>query len=103
MRFGLRLSALLVMLVTTQAHGGWFGPSNLSECLTEAVKRRTAEGVRLATRLCQQNFPPTKKDCEDEARAWRDAKVYEFDQGTVTLMPVPAGHCSTTYPWMFRE
>ena len=103
MRYGVRLSFLVATLATAPAHAGWFGPSDRDECMADAAKKPTNDGVRLAMMLCRKNFPPSKRDCEVEAEDWRKGVKYDWNAGTRSYPPVPPGHCPDAYPALFKK
>lgn len=114
-----RLGFVIALGIAAPAHAGWFGPSDRDECLIEAAKNSTAQGVRLAASVCYRKFPPTKRDCEIEAKEWhsRQAQPDPIPAGAsywgLVGLPDPEakppvdrspqiGHCPDTYPAMFN-
>ena len=95
---------VLVWSAIPPAQAGWFGPSDRDECLADAAKNsKTENGVRLAILLCRKNFPPTKKDCEQDAEREPPQRQYPWITRTYTPPSLPIPYCHSTYPAMFKR
>jgi hypothetical protein len=52
-----RLLIAALLLSTSGAHAGWFGPSNYRECLLDEMKGRVASMLSTVKGLCNERFP----------------------------------------------
>lgn len=79
----------LVILFSTTASAGWFGPSNYDECILESMKGVTSDvAARLVARSCREKFP----DKPIAQKKSRNLSANEIGQVTGR-----AGHSYGTY------
>lgn len=54
---------LIVLLLATPAHAGWFGPSTYEECILENMKDvKSDRAAIIIHRACRNQFPEPKKE-----------------------------------------
>lgn len=88
-----------LILSTSGAHAGWFGPSNYRECLLDEMKGKQTNLLPVVKGLCNERFPCAKPAEsvlareEAECAKWRNEEIK--DPLYNPYMPHASDYCAT--------
>ena len=96
-----KLLIAVLLLGTSGANAGWFGPSDYRECVLDEMKGKPQYMLSTVRGLCNKKFPcqqPTPSEyavCDD--KSW-DSKPYQGDGlptpgYTPSYLPTPRDYC----------